>query len=77
MAASGQTVPTIEPPERSLSFYLISQLPVDLDFKQTILAMPSESKRLATLIEYYEAILPKLGRMVQAKRKSGSNGHVM
>ena len=77
MAASGQTVPTIEPPEEFLSFYLISQLPVDLDFKQTILAMPSESKRLATLIEYYEAILPKLGRMIQAKKKSGSNGHVM
>jgi len=77
MAASGQTVPTIEPPEELLSFYLISQLPVDLDFKQTILAMPSESKRLATLMEYYEAILPKLGRMMQAKKKSGSNGHVM
>jgi len=77
MAASGQTVPTIELPEEFLSFYLISQLPVDLDFKQTILAMPSESKRLSTLIEYYEAILPKLGRMVQAKKKSGSNGHVM
>lgn len=77
MAASGQGVPTIEPPEELLSFYLISQLPVDLDFKQTILAMPSESNRLATLIEYYEAILPKLARMVQAKRKSGSNGHVM
>ena len=77
MAASGQAVPSLEPPEELLSFYLISQLPVDLDFKQTILAMPSESKRLATLIEYYEAILPKLGRMVQAKKKSGSNGHVM
>ena len=77
MAASEQTVPTIEPPEELLSFYLISQLPVDLDFKQTILAMPSESKRLETLIEYYEAILPKLGKMLQAKKKSGSNGHVM
>jgi len=77
MAASGQSVPTIEPPGEFLSFYLISQLPVDLDFKQTILAMPSEAKRLSTLIEYYEAILPKLGRMVQAKKKSGSNGHVM
>jgi Lon protease-like protein len=77
MAASGQTMPTLEPPEELLSFYLISQLPVDLDFKQTILATPSESKRLATLVEYYEAILPKLGRIVHAKKKSGSNGHVM
>ena len=77
IAASGQAIPTIEPPEDFLSFYLISQLPVDLDFKQTILSMPSEARRLATLIEYYEAILPKLGKMVQAKKKSGSNGHVM
>jgi Lon protease-like protein len=77
MAASGQTVPTLEPPDDLLSFYLISQLPVDMDFKQTILAMASESQRLATLIEYYEAIIPKLGKMIQAKKKSGSNGHVM
>ena len=77
LAASGQAAPVIEPPEELLSFYLISQLPVDLDFKQTILAMPTESKRLSTLIEYYEAILPKLGKMMQARKKSGSNGHVM
>lgn len=77
MAASGETIPTLDPPGEFLSFYLISQLPVDLDFKQTILAMPTESKRLATLIEYYEAIIPKLQKMMQAKKKSGSNGHVM
>ena len=77
MAAGGQTIPTLDPPDEFLSFYLISQLPVDLDFKQTILAMPTEKQRLSTLIEYYEAILPKLQKMIQAKKKSGSNGHVM
>ncbi|MBV9075299.1 MAG: LON peptidase substrate-binding domain-containing protein [Acidobacteria bacterium] len=77
LAASGQAVPTLDPPDDLLSFYLISHLPVDLDFKQTILAMPSESQRLATLIEYYEAIIPKLGKMIQGKKKSGSNGHIM
>jgi len=77
MAASGQAIPTLDPPDEFLSFYLISQLPVDLDFKQTILAMPTETKRLSTLIEYYEAIIPKLQKMTQAKKKSGSNGHVM
>ena len=77
MAASGQSLPTLDPPDDFLSFYLISQLPVDLDFKQTILAMPAESQRLSTLIEYYEAILPKLMKAIQAKKKSGSNGHVM
>ena len=78
MAASGETTPPIiEPPEDLLSFHLISQLPVDLDFKQTILSTPSEMQRLSTLIEYYEAILPKLGKVIQARKKSGSNGHVM
>ena len=77
MAASGQLVPTLDPGDELLSFYLISQLPVDLDFKQTILAMSSETQRLVALIEYYEAILPKLGRVTEAKKKSGSNGHVM
>jgi len=77
MAASGQTIPTLDPTDEFLSFYLISQLPVDLDFKQTVLALPTETKRLSTLIEYYEAIIPKLQKMMQAKKKSGSNGHVM
>ena len=77
MAASGQTIPTLDPPDEFLSFYLISQLPVDLDFKQTVLTLPTETKRLSTLIEYYEAIIPKLQKMMQAKKKSGSNGHVM
>ncbi len=77
MAASGQAVPTLDPPDEFISFYLIAQLPVDLDFKQTILAMPSESQRLSTLIEYYEAILPKLEKTLHAKKKSSSNGHVM
>lgn len=77
MAAGGRAVPTLNPPGEFLSFYLIAQLPVDLDFKQTILAMPSESQRLAVLIEYYEATLPELGRRIQAKKKSGANGHVM
>jgi Lon protease-like protein len=77
MAASGQAVPALDPPDELLSFYLISQLPVDLDFKQTILSIPLESQRLTTLIEYYEAILPELGKRVRARKKSGSNGHVM
>ena len=77
MAASGQALPTLDPPDEMLSFYLISQLPVDLDFKQTILAISSETKRLSTLIEYYEAILPKLAKAITAKKKSGSKGHVM
>ena len=60
-----------------LSFHLAHELPVDLDFKQTLLGMRSESERLNTLIEYYESILPKLRRAVRTREKASTNGHAL
>jgi Lon protease-like protein len=60
-----------------LSFQLAHELPVDLDFKQALLAMRSEAERLKTLIEYYENILPKLRRVVRTREKASTNGHAM
>jgi Lon protease-like protein len=78
LAASSQTtLPQLEAPDEQLSFFLLAQLPVDLDFKQAMLAMPSEERRIATLIEYYEAIIPKLADAVTARKKSSGNGHIM
>ena len=51
-------------------------MPFDLDFKQKLLAMRSEPKRVEAVLEYYETILPSLRRAVKARRKSGGNGHV-
>ena len=58
-----------------LSFQLAGVLPLDLEFKQTLLGLRSEPERMIGLIEYYEAILPNLRRAVKARDKAGGNGH--
>ena len=64
-----------DPEDPQLSFHLAGTLPLDLDFKQTLLGLRSESERVVGLIEYYEAILPNLRRAVKARNKAGGNGH--
>jgi Lon protease-like protein len=59
-----------------LSFYLAGSLPLDLDFKQKLLALRSEPERLALLINYLETIIPNLRRAATAREKAGGNGHV-
>ena len=59
-----------------LSFYLAGSLPLDLDFKQKLLALRSESQRLSVLIAYFQSILPNLHRAAHAREKAGGNGHV-
>ena len=62
--------------EKDLSFIIAGSMPFDLDFKQKLLAMRSEPKRIEAVLEYYEALLPTLRRAVKARKKSGGNGHV-
>jgi Lon protease-like protein len=59
-----------------LSFYLAGSLPLDLDFKQKLLALRSESERLSLLIHYFETIIPNIQRAARAREKAGGNGHV-
>ena len=59
-----------------LSFHLVGPLPLDLDFKQTLLGMKSEAERVQAVISYFEAILPNLRRTVRVRQKAGGNGHV-
>ena len=58
-----------------LSFQIAGSLPLDLDFKQTLLRLNSEAERIQTIISYLETILPNLRRTVQIRKKAGSNGH--
>ena len=62
--------------QSALSFYLAGSLPLDLDFKQRLLAMLSEAERIQAVTTYLEAILPKLRRAARAREKAGGNGHV-
>ncbi len=62
--------------ERSqVSFHLVGALPLDLDFKQTLLGMKSEAERVQAVVSYFEAILPNLRRAVHVRQKAGGNGH--
>jgi Lon protease-like protein len=58
-----------------LSFHLVGSLPLDLDFKQTLLGMKAEAERLQTVISFFETILPAMRRTVHVRRKAGGNGH--
>ena len=61
--------------QNALSFYLAGSLPLDLDFKQKLLAMRSESARIQAVTAYLESILPNLRRAARAREKAGGNGH--
>jgi Lon protease-like protein len=66
----------VEPRFPSLSFQLAHELPVDLDFKQSILEMKSEAERIETLIEYYRATIPKVELTLKARDMASGNGHL-
>ena len=51
----------------NLSFLLAGSLPLDLDFKQSLLSTLSETKRLEAVVGYLEAILPGLRRAAKAR----------
>ncbi len=73
--AGGEAEMSAEVDQRHLSFHLASSLPLDLDFKQTLLGMKSEAERLRAIISFFEAILPQMRRTVHIRRKAGGNGH--
>lgn len=66
----------VETGQPQVSFQLANQLPVDLDFKQALLEMKSEARRVETLIEYYRATIPKIEKTLRARDKASGNGHV-
>src|ERR1700722_9165403 len=59
----------------TLSFYLAGSLPLDLDFKQKLLAMRSENERILAVAAYLESIVPNLRRAARVRGKAGGNGH--
>jgi Lon protease-like protein len=51
----------------NLSFLLAGSLPLDLDFKQSLLSTLSEAKRLEAVVGYLKAVLPGLRRAAKAR----------
>ena len=71
----GQPV-EVEQDAAYLSFRLAQDLPVDLDFKQTLLEMKSEAERIEVLTEYYQATIPKIENSLRVRQRASGNGHV-
>jgi Lon protease-like protein len=65
----------LEVSKQELSFHLAGSLPLDLDFKQTLLGMKSEPERLQAVITFFENILANVRRTLHVRRKAGGNGH--
>jgi Lon protease-like protein len=61
--------------ENNLAYGLAGSLPLELDFKQTLLEMKSESERVQAIISFFESILPTMRRTVHVRQKAGGNGH--
>jgi Lon protease-like protein len=61
--------------QEELSFHLAGSLPIDPDFKQSLLEMKSEAERLRVVISFFENILPNVRRTLHVRRKAGGNGH--
>ncbi len=74
-AVMGQTI-EVERNAAYLSFRLAQDLPVDLDFKQTLLEMKSEVERIEILKEYYQATIPKIENSLRVRQRASGNGHV-
>lgn len=74
-AVMGQTT-EVERDAAYLSFRLAQDLPVDLDFKQTLLEMKSEAERVEVLTEYYRATIPKVENSLRVRQRASGNGHV-
>ena len=74
LAGARQDLAATDPAQ--LSFYLAASLPLDLDFKQKLLSLRTESERLSLLINYLETLIPNLHRAARAREKAGGNGHV-
>jgi Lon protease-like protein len=64
---AGVDPPGPDPDTSNLSFVLAGSLPLDLDFKQSLLATLSEAKRLEAVVGYLEAVLPGLRRAAKAR----------
>lgn len=60
-----------------LSYYVASELPLDLDYKQELLETQSEAARVNDLTGKLEKWLPQLQQMRHARRVAGGNGKAL
>jgi Lon protease-like protein len=75
VSLAGAQPEVIDATQPQLSFRIVGSLPLDLDFKQTLLGLKSERERVQAAISYLQNILPSLRRTVHVRKKAQGNGH--
>ncbi len=58
-----------------LSFLLMGPMPVDHDFKQSLLSMRSETERMERILDCLEKLLSHLKLVSKVRARAGANGH--
>lgn len=71
LALAGAQQDLADDSEFPLSYQMAGSLPLDLDFKQTLLSMRSENERIQAISKYFETVR----RAVIARHKASGNGH--
>ena len=72
----GEVAPRFEAQgDRSLAYHVASELPLDADFRQSLLEVRSESKRQQQLAARMVEWLPQLQKRERVRSKAGGNGH--
>jgi ATP-dependent Lon protease len=69
-----KTSPPPEAADPELSFQIVSRLPMDLAFRQTMLQLRSERERLERVISYLKKMTVRITRVAAAQAKAGANG---
>ena len=64
----------LESSDEQLSYQIMGRLPVDVDFKQSLLPLRSEEDRLTRVISYLEKLIPHLALVIKARASAGGNG---
>ncbi|MGO8813282.1 MAG: LON peptidase substrate-binding domain-containing protein [Terriglobia bacterium] len=62
-------------PYRYLSFRLAAALPLDLEFKQQLLALRDEPERLTLVLRALDIIQNQLDRVRESQKRASGNGH--
>lgn len=63
-----------DPDSPCLSFAVVGPLPIDLDFKQTLLPLRSERERLERVAEYLGKLNLRLRTVTRVRHVAGANG---
>jgi Lon protease-like protein len=59
----------------SLAYAIAEDLPLDLDDKQTLLALRDENERLKQILPMIQQLVPRAQTRQRMRRKAGGNGH--